>query len=110
MSCWTSGCAPASGAGGTASAAGAVIPAPLPAPLSIICVTGPLSPGLSTRIDIAVLPERSPQSHVQFQIQVDGPPEAGGGPGRSCVPAEASPQFQFQFHLQVEPGSKPEEG
>jgi hypothetical protein len=71
----------------------------------VLWVTGPSSPGLSTRTEIEMLqPEQvagsggaavSPQ--LQFQFQVDPGADAGAG---DIVPVESSAQFQFQFHTQ----------
>jgi hypothetical protein len=88
------------GAGGLAGCATCVVPlsstALLPLCVEIVCVTGPSSPGLRTRIDIAVLPESSGQFHFHTQTQFG---DCRTSAGTSMF--VASVQFHSHSHRQV---------
>ena len=73
----------------------------------VLCVTGPSSPGLSTRTEMAILqPEQAarsggaaePDPQFQFQFHVHCDEEDGL---IELVPVEPSEQFQFQFQTHV---------
>lgn len=74
----------------------------------MLCVTGPSSPGLSTRTEIVVLhPEQvlgstgaadGADTQLQFQFHVHCADDDGV---IELVPVELSEQFQFQFQTQV---------
>jgi hypothetical protein len=79
----------------------------------LLCVTGPSSPGLNTRIEMFVLHIEHGagggavlagawvlESQPQFQFQIQAlPGPVGGGPGLDSL--DVPPQSQFQFQTQV---------
>jgi hypothetical protein len=76
---------------------------------AMLWVTGPSSPGLSTRTEIVVLhPEHAPgsraaatagpQFHTQFHVHCEEDDDEGV---IELVPVESSEQFHVQFHTQL---------
>jgi hypothetical protein len=101
----------ATGAGSTADVTACsteeISPVLLADETDVLCVTGPSSPGLSTRTEMAILqpehaarsgaaPEPDPQLQFQFHVHCDD--EEGL---IELVPVEPSEQFQFQFQTHV---------
>ena len=84
--------------------------------VTMLCVSGPSSPGLRTRTEIEMLhPEHAPRSggdaapepQLQFQFQTHSDDEDGV---IELVPNESSAQFQFQFHTQFTGAAEPKSG
>jgi hypothetical protein len=101
----------ATGAGSTADVTACsteeISPALLPDETDVLWVTGPSSPGLSTRTEMAMLqPEQAarsgaaaePDPQLQFQFHVHCDDEDGL---IELVPVELSEQFHVQFQTHV---------